>query len=161
QKLTIINQNKEKKIDPNDLIKKLTDNEIEKFLNELSVEINEFNEQILCINLDLNKKNDNKLIKNQRLIDTNECEMINKLHKKLTKVLDSGWSIKSIKQLIDHINSKEILENLFNALDPIYEYNLKEFDNNIKGKNLIDILTSSSSLLSSFLSENLTKEVHD
>ncbi|CAF1337664.1 unnamed protein product [Didymodactylos carnosus] len=39
---------------------------------------------------------------------------------------------------------------------PIYKYNLKEFDNNIKGKHLIDILTSSS-----FFSENLTKQVHD
>ncbi|CAF4121327.1 unnamed protein product [Rotaria magnacalcarata] len=125
QNLSIINENKVKKLDSKELSKKITDEDIETLLNQLCVEVNQSDKQILCTNL----------------------------------VLHSGWTLKSIKQIINHIDSTNKIQCLFDALDPIYEYGLKEFDNNIQGKSLIDILTSSS--LSSFFSDNLTKKVHD
>ncbi|CAF1398910.1 unnamed protein product [Adineta steineri] len=159
-----INENKEIDLNSKELLIKISEDEVETLLDQLCVEVNESNKQILCTNLGLSNK---QFIKTDKPIDIKEYEIVKKLHRKLTKVLHSGWALKSIKQIIDHIDSAKKIQSLFDALDPIYEYGLKEFDNNIKGKSLIEILTlsSSSSLLSSlsswFLSDSLAKQVHD
>ncbi|UJR34812.1 hypothetical protein I4U23_027593 [Adineta vaga] len=127
-----------------EFINEISDDEIEEILNQICVEINSTNKQILYKNLDLNNQ----------IIDINKCELIKKLHGKLIKILHSGWTLKSIQQIINYIDSNEDIKHLFDALDPIYEYRLKEFDNNIQGKMLIDILTS-------ILSEDLTEQIHD
>ncbi|CAM4982218.1 unnamed protein product [Rotaria socialis] len=144
---------KQKKIDPNKLIKELSDNDIEMILNQLSVERNQLNKETLCRNLGLTF---NQLYQTDQIFHINDYELVKKLHKKLTKVLHSDWSLNSIEQIINRINTKQDLENLFNALDPIYEYNLKEFHKNIEGKCLIDILTTIS-----FSSKYLTRDIHD
>ncbi|CAF1630925.1 unnamed protein product, partial [Didymodactylos carnosus] len=70
-------------------------------------------------------------------------------------MLTCNWSIESIRELILHIdNSKEKLEHLLHSLDPVYEYNLKKYDCNIRGNNLFDILRL-------YSSKNWTKEIHD
>lgn len=155
QNLSIIDEKKEKKLDSKELLMKISEDEIETLLDQLCVEVNQSNKQILHTNLGLPN---NQSVETDKPIDIKEYEIVKKLHRKLTKVLHSGWSIKSIKQLIDHIDSTKKIQSLFDALDPIYEYGLKEFDNNIKGTSLIEILTSSSSW---FSRENLTKKVHD
>ncbi|CAF3062018.1 unnamed protein product [Rotaria sp. Silwood2] len=155
QNLSIINGDKEKKLDSKELLMKISEEQIETLLDQICVEVNQSNKQILRTNLGLSN---NQSVKTDKPIDIKEYEIVEKLHRKLTKVLHSGWALKSIKQIIDHIDSTNKIECLFDALDPIYEYGLKEFDNNIKGKTLIDILTSSSS---SLFSDSLTKQVHD
>jgi preprotein translocase subunit SecA len=97
-----------------------------------------------------------KLDLNQLKIDIIDIDysLMNKLHKKLMKISLSGWPWKSIKELIKLIDSNDKIQHLLNALDPIYEYNLKEYDDNIKDKNLIDILKSSRS-------KDWAKEIHD
>ena len=152
QDLSVNNGNKERKLDSKELLMSIADEELEILLNQLCVEVNESNKQILRANLGLSNQ------QSAKTIDIKEYEILKKLHGKLTKVLDSGWTLKSIKQIIDHIDSAEKIQSLFDALDPIYEYGLKEFDNNIKGKTLMEILTSSSSW---FSSDSLTKQVHD
>ncbi|CAF3836247.1 unnamed protein product [Rotaria sp. Silwood1] len=143
-----IKKEKKRKLNPdNELINQISDDEIEEILNQVCVEINSTNNQILCMNLGLNRINN-------QIIDINKCEIIKKLHGKLIKILHSGWTLKSIQQIINHIDLKKDIKRLFDALDPIYEYRLKEFDNNIKGKTLIDILTS-------IFPEDLTEQIHD
>ncbi|CAF3730512.1 unnamed protein product [Rotaria socialis] len=105
-------------------------------LNQLSVERNQLNKETLCRNLGLTF---NQLYQTDQIFHINDYELVKKLHKKLTKVLHSDWSLNSIEQIINRINTKQDLENLFNALDPIYEYNLKEFQKKIEGKCLIEI----------------------
>ncbi|CAF3098963.1 unnamed protein product, partial [Rotaria sp. Silwood2] len=148
KKLIGIQKEKERKLNPdNELINQISDDEIEEILDQVCVEINSINKQILYMNLGLNRINN-------QIIDINKCEIIKKLHGKLIKILHSGWTLKSIQQIINHIDFKKDIKRLFDALDPIYEYRLKEFDNNIKGKTLIDILTS-------IFPEDLTEQIHD
>ncbi|CAF1512492.1 unnamed protein product, partial [Didymodactylos carnosus] len=90
----ILNQKQqEKKLDQTEL-KITSDNEYEKLLNELCVNVNEFNKEILKRNLNLsssieNSNNNN----NDDIIDVKDYKLLNNLHKKFIKILISGWSI--------------------------------------------------------------------
>ncbi|CAM2721942.1 unnamed protein product [Rotaria socialis] len=158
-KLTAVTQ-KEKKLDPIQItIEKLSfcDKEIDELLGQLNVDVTEFNKEILRDNLGLLK---GKCVpaaasdKNE-IIDSKDCELVYELHQKLTKILTfAGWILESIIQLLSHANSKVKLEHLLNSLDPIYEYNLREYDQNMKGKNLFHILTTTSS-------KNWFTEIHN
>lgn len=127
----------------------LGDKEIEQLLGQLDVQITEFNKEILRENLGLKKKNSVVIspIKNQNeIIDNKDCELLYTLHQKLTKILTCvDWLLQSIVELLSHVDSKLKLEHLLNSLDPIYEYNLKEYDQNMKGKSLFQILKTTSS----------------
>ncbi|CAF1345440.1 unnamed protein product [Didymodactylos carnosus] len=136
QKLTALSKIQQKKLDQSELTIKTSDSELERLLDELSVDSNDFSKDILRKHLNLiqeKKKDDSSSI------NINVCELLNNLHKKLTTILTCDWSIESIRELI---------------LYPIYEYNLKKYDCNIKGNNLFDILRLCSS-------KNWTKEIHD
>lgn len=66
--------------------------------------------------------------------------ILGKLHQKLTMVMESGWSLSSVQRLVQNIDNQQKFEVLVNALDPIYEYTLKEYDSNIRGQNIFTIL---------------------
>jgi preprotein translocase subunit SecA len=66
--------------------------------------------------------------------------ILGKLHKKLTMVMESGWSLSSVQRLVQNIDNQQKFEALVNALDPIYEYTIKEYDSNIRGQNIFTIL---------------------
>ncbi|CAF4582520.1 unnamed protein product, partial [Didymodactylos carnosus] len=151
QKLTVLSKIQQKKLDQSELTIKTSDSELKGLLDELSVDSNDFSKDILKKHLNLIEEKK----KDDLSIDINDCQLLNNLHKKLTKMLTCNWSIESIRELILHIdNSKEKLEHLLHSLDPVYEYNLKKYDCNIRGNNLFDILRL-------YSSKNWTKEIHD
>ncbi|CAF0923021.1 unnamed protein product [Adineta steineri] len=143
---------KKTKLQPSEFkIEKLSlrNEQIEKLLGQLDVDITEFNKNILRENLGLKGENNvsPSTIKNQNeIIDIQDCELLYELHQKLTKILTcAGWILNSVVQLVPIIDSKLKLKHLVNSLDPIYEYKLKEYDENVKGKSVFQILMTTSS----------------
>lgn len=64
------------------------------------------------------------------------------LKQKLRCIFESGWTLQSIKTIIERIFSN--FENFFEfdsmSLDIIYEYNLKEYDLDIEGTSVMEII---------------------
>ena len=126
-----------------------SDKEIEELLGQIDVEITELNKHILRENLGLIKKNSVAISSNENkdeIVGIKHGELLYKFHQKLIKILTSaGWLFESIGKLISFVDSKLKLEHLLHSLDPIYEYNLKECDRNLEGKNVLEILMTISS----------------
>ena len=132
-KLTAI-RTKNQKLDLTQIITGTNNTEIDELLCQLSVEATEFNRDMLKKNLDFDMTK-HLNIENKTSIDT-----VIYLHRKLIKIVLAGWSIKSLRRLIENITSEETLVHLSEAIDPIYEYHLKEYDSNVQGNCLFDIL---------------------
>ncbi|CAF3462152.1 unnamed protein product [Rotaria socialis] len=137
-KLTVVHTKKEK-LDLTQIIITMNDTEIDKLLCQLSVQTTEFSRDMLKKNLGFAMK-ENSNVENRTLIDIEKYDLVIPLHRKLTKIVLVGWSIESIKRLIENIYSEETLKHLSNGIDSIYEYRLKEYDSNVKGNHLFDIL---------------------
>ncbi|CAM4888627.1 unnamed protein product [Rotaria socialis] len=151
-KLTAISEKKEK-LDLIQSVATLSDSEIDELLSLLGVELTEFNRDILKKYLGVPIKNF-LATRSKEIANVEDYESVIHLHKKLNKVVAAGWSMNSIRKLIDFIDTEDVLTYLLHALDPIYEYNLSEYDSNMKGENLFDILRANSSQI-------WRKEIHE
>lgn len=141
------------KLDFTHLRTTMHDSDIEELLSQLSVDLTAFSRDILKKNLGFTLEK-YSASQSKEIVNIKDYTSITHLHKKLIKVAIAGWSMKSIRELLDCIDSEEKLKNLLNAIDPIFEYNLKEYDSNVQGNVLFDILKSSAV-------KNWRKEVHE
>ena len=81
--------------------------------------------------------------------------LLERIQIKLGNLLNSGWLVSSLSQLIEIVN-KDNIEHMLDALDPIYEYNLREYETDINGKELLTIFKEGKAV-----SANWSKQVHD
>ena len=132
-KLTAI-RTKNQKLDLTQIITGTNNTEINELLCQLSVEATEFNRDMLKKNLDFD------MTKHLNMENKTSIYTVIYLHRKLIKIVLAGWSIKSVRRLIENITSDETLKHFSKAIDPIYEYQLKEYDSNVQGNCLFDIL---------------------
>ncbi|CAF2965994.1 unnamed protein product, partial [Rotaria sp. Silwood2] len=147
-KLTAIQKKKNQKLEMT-----LTDNEIDELLNKLGVELTEYNRDVLKKTLGFTMKK-YLTIQGKEIVEIEDYKLVVHLHRKLNKIRAIGWPMNSVRILLDFINSEDELKHMLHALDPIFEYNLFEYDRNDNGDKLFDILKSKST-------SKWRKEIHE
>ncbi|CAF4292551.1 unnamed protein product [Rotaria sp. Silwood2] len=145
--------NKQEKLTSIQQLVPMGDIGINEVLSQLNVEITELNRNILKKTLGIIKANVSTT-SSEIFVNIHDYELIIHLHRKLIKIVTVDWSMKSIRKLIDFIHTEDELKYLLDALDPIYEYSLKEYESDVKGNSLFDILKSTSM-------HNWGQEIHD
>lgn len=83
-----------------------------------------------------------------------EAKTLESLTTKLSRLLDCNWVSRSLDKLVDVID-KDNAWQMLSALDPIYEYGLREYETGANGCDLIDILANGKN------TANWQKQIHD
>jgi len=87
-------------------------------------------------------------------IEVSDIVLLKKAKESIATLLENKWQILSLGLLMSKLHSEQSLKDMIQALVPVCEYGLKEYDTDIQDKSLIDILSKAD------IAE-CTQEIHD